>query len=65
MQHGMDRAIEWGFKKMEESQTTKKSSKPIENPYLKTAADAGRSALGFLGKAGKAYYRKYEELKRD
>jgi len=61
LQHGIDRTIEWGFKKMKEAEKTKPTT--IENPYLKNAAEAGRKTLGFLGRAGQAYYKRYEELK--
>lgn len=61
LQHGIDKAVAWGFKKMKEVDT--EESPEITNPYLRTAADAGRKTLGFLGRAGQAYYKRYEELK--
>jgi hypothetical protein len=63
VQHLMDRAIEWGFRKMRESEAGKGKGPP------KTAAGKaermGRSVLSFFGKAGSAYFETYERLKAE
>lgn len=64
VQHGIDKAIEWGFSKMEEQAKAapKKAKKPT-GIAGNTAAFA-RGFFGVLGEAGGAYFRTYEELKR-
>lgn len=60
LQHSVDKVTEWGFKKMKEAAKTKKSAPKDENVAMKGA----RGVVGFLGEAGDAFYRKYEDLKR-
>ena len=65
VQHGIDKAIEWGFAKMEEQAKTappKKSKKP--EGVAGNAAAFARGFFGVLGEAGSAYFRTYEELKK-
>ena len=65
VQHGIDRAIEWGFATMEEQakaapKTTKKKPEGV-------AGNAAAFARGFftaVGEAGTAYFRTYEALKK-
>ena len=61
-QHTGDKIIEWGFTKMNEAGKTKSAT--AKNPYVRKAEHAGRSVLGILGFAGRAYYERYEELKK-
>jgi len=66
LQHGLDRVVDWGFSKMKETGDMPDTEvKKIDNPYLRRAAAFGKSTLKFLGNAGDAYYRTYEELKKD
>lgn len=59
VQHLMDKAIAWGFRKMEEA---KADEKPAAKPMHK-AEKIGRGILSFFGAAGDAYYKTYEDLK--
>lgn len=65
VQHGIDKAIEWGFDTMEKqakAAPAKKAKRPAG-----VAGNAAAFARGFfsvLGEAGTAYYRTYEELKK-
>lgn len=65
VQHGMDLVIEWGFKKIKETEKQQKADtieqKPTYTGRVKTAA---RGVFGFIGTAGQSYFAKYEELKR-
>lgn len=64
IQDGIDRAIEWGFAKMEEQAKTtpKKTSKP--KGVAGNAAAFARGFFSVLGEAGGAYFRTYSELKK-
>jgi len=62
-QHTGDKIVEWGFTKMNEAGKAKPAAAP-KNPYVRKAENAGRSVLGLIGKAGRAYYERYEELKK-
>lgn len=64
LQHGMDKAIEWGLTKMREIPKESKEQ-TFENPTLRKVAKAGRGVLRFFGGMGKAYYERYEELKKE
>lgn len=57
LQHGMDKATEWGLQRMRESQERPASAKG-------TGKTSGNPVLRFLGESGEAYYRVYESLKR-
>lgn len=64
VQHGIDKAIEWGFMTMEkqahaEAKTTKKPKGVAGN-----IGAFARGFFGVLGEAGGAYYRTYEALKK-
>lgn len=66
VQHGLDKVIEWGFAKIKEtSDTSEKRISKIKNKHLSRAAKIGRVSLRFLGEAGQAFYRTYDELKRE
>ncbi len=58
IQHGIDRAIGWGFERMRDAGEieVQKSDGKIVN--------ASKKALSFLGAAGDAYYKTYDKLKR-
>ncbi len=62
VQNGIDRGIEWGFKKMEQQGkvTPKKKPKGIAG----NVAAFGRGFFSVLGEAGGAYFRTYGELKK-
>lgn len=61
IQHVMDKAIAWGFDRMEET----KAAKPIKDDTpLGKAEKLGRGVLSFFGAAGKAYFKTYEDLKK-
>ncbi len=60
VQHGIDRAIEWGFSKMEEQA----KAAPKKKKKVSGVERAGRGVLGFLGAAGEAYFRTYSNLKK-
>ena len=62
VQHGMDRLTEWGFRKMREASSVSQKVKHADSKTARVAA-AGRALLGFLGRAGEAYYKTYEMLK--
>jgi hypothetical protein len=65
VQDGIDDVLTWGFKRIRKVADEPAPPPPKDsNPYLQTAARAGRGLLRFLGEAGDAYYRKYGELKR-
>jgi hypothetical protein len=58
VQHGMDKAIGWGIKRMREAGEAE--AKPAEGKVGKV----GRGVLKFFGQLGDAYYETYEDLKR-
>ena len=61
VQHLMDKAIAWGFKRMEETKLTEEAAaKPMHK-----AEKIGRGILSFFGSAGNAYYDTYEKLKKE
>ncbi|MEK7591590.1 MAG: hypothetical protein AAB489_05300 [Patescibacteria group bacterium] len=62
-QHLGDKVTEWGFEKMKEA-GEKSPAKQEKNAYAARAKKAGRSALSLIGELGRAYYDRYEELKR-
>ncbi len=63
VQDGIDRAIEWGFKKMEEQAAApKKKTKP--KGVAGNAAAFARGFFSVLGEAGGAYFKTYSELKK-
>lgn len=64
LQHGIDKVVTWGFRKMKDVQQGTDPEKDIENPHLQKAAKLGRGLLGFVADAGQAYYKSYEELKK-
>lgn len=57
LQHGIDRVVGWGFRKLRD--TDRPGASP-EGRLLK----AGKGILGFIGRAGDAYYETYDRLKR-
>jgi hypothetical protein len=63
-QHGLDRAIEWGFSKMNTLEGEEPTEKDIKNPHLRKTINVGRKMVGFVGRAGNTYFRTYEELKK-
>lgn len=62
VQHGIDLVIGWGFRKMKEQGIDSGHNK-AKKPVSKVESTV-RSALHFLGSAGDAYMKKYEELKK-
>lgn len=65
VQDGMDRAIEWGFKQVEEQAKTsprKASKKP--RGVVGNAAAFARGFFSVIGEAGSAYYTTYNQLKK-
>jgi hypothetical protein len=62
LQHGIDKAIEWGFATMEKqvASAPKKKPKGVAGNVL----GFGRGFLSVIGEAGSAYFRTYEELKK-
>lgn len=64
VQDGIDRAVEWGFKKMEEQAAAapKKMTKP--KGVAGNAAAFARGFFSVIGEAGSAYYTTYNELKK-
>ena len=64
VQHGIDKVITWGFKKMKDAEQGTNPDADIENPHLRKAAKIGRGVMGFIADNGQAYYKSYEELKR-
>ncbi len=65
LQHAIDGMADAGFRALKKAGTQTKDSpvKPEGTAWLRTAKNAGRGTLRFLGVAGESYYRKYEELK--
>lgn len=64
VQHGIDRAIEWGFTKMEEQAKTPVKKKKKPKGVGGNVAAFGRGFFSVLGEAGGAYFRTYNELKK-
>lgn len=64
VQHGMDRAIEWGFAKMEEQAKVAPKKRKKPTGVVGNVAGFARGFFGVVGEAGSAYYRTYEELKK-
>lgn len=65
VQHGIDVAIEWGFRKMEEQ--AKSAPKKGAKKPTGVAGNVAGFAKGFfsvLGEAGGAYFRTYSDLKK-
>lgn len=62
VQHGMDKAIDWGFAQMREQSKQKPPSKGAAKEDSVTRT--GKGILRFFGEAGNAYYRHYDELKK-
>jgi hypothetical protein len=62
VQHGVDKAVEWGFGKLR-GMPRHGSEEEIEQPALRGVLRFGRGVLRFVGGVGTAYYRRYEELK--
>ncbi len=62
LQHGIDRAVDWGFRRMREA--GEQEPKARKTQAASKAARAAKSAIRFLGQTGEAYFRTYEELKR-
>lgn len=62
VQDGIDRAIEWGFKTMEQQAKSevKKKTKGVAGNVKAFA----RGFFSVLGEAGNAYFRTYGELKK-
>lgn len=64
LQHGLDKGAEWGFAKLKQAGSAPKKKDKTKNKYLRTAKQAGRGTVTFLGQLGENYYKKYEELKK-
>lgn len=56
VQHGIDRIIGWGFERMRDA------DQPTKEPSGKIVG-TGKKMISFIGRAGDAYYKKYDELK--
>ena len=65
VQHLSDRAIAWGFRKMDAMGSKRESPEEESTGLTQRAKRGGRGILKFLGTAGRAYYEKYEKLKAD
>ena len=63
-QHVGDKVTEWGFEKLKEAGDQDPGKTPKKNAYAARVEKAGRSALSLIGQLGRAYYDRYEELKR-
>ncbi len=65
LQHAIDGMADAGFRALKKAGTQQKDSprKPEGAAWLRTAKDAGRGTLRFLGEAGESYYQKYDDLK--
>lgn len=63
VQHGIDRAIEWGFETMQKQAEVREKAPP-KNTAAGKVATVGKGVLGFLGAAGEAYFRTYSDLKK-
>jgi hypothetical protein len=64
VQHGIDRAIEWGFATMEEQAKTAPKKKKKPEGVAGNAAAFARGFFSVVGEAGTAYFRTYENLKK-
>lgn len=62
LQHGMDRVIGWGFARMRDVKIDQQQRE--KRGVLGRLLRMGKGSVKFLGDAGDAYYRKYEDLKR-
>ena len=63
IQHGLDKTAEWGFAKMKEAGSKPKKNDTTKNVYLRSAKNASKGTLQFLGQLGENYYKQYEKLK--
>lgn len=64
VQDGIDRAIEWGFKKMEEQAAAPKKTAKKATGVAGNAAAFARGFFSVIGEAGSAYFTTYNELKK-
>jgi hypothetical protein len=65
VQHGIDKAIEWGFRTIErQAKSTPKKASKKPTGVAGNAAAFARGFFGMIGEAGSAYFRTYEELKK-
>ncbi len=64
VQHGIDKAIEWGFATMEKQAKAAPKKGKMPKGVAGNAAAFARGFFGVLGEAGSAYFRTYEDLKR-
>jgi hypothetical protein len=62
VQHGIDKAIEWGFATMEKQASAAPKKKPTG--VAGNVLGFGKGFLSVIGEAGSAYFRTYEELKK-
>lgn len=62
LQHGIDKAIEWGFTTMEQQAST--APKKKLTGVVGNVLGFGKGFLSVVGEAGSAYFRTYEELKK-
>ena len=66
VQHGVDSALSWGFKKLRAAGSGEEpEGEETRHPYVRTARKAGKGLLTFFGELGDAYYDKYSELKKE
>lgn len=66
VQHVFDKVIEYGLRKMQsvDSDDVIDVSEAEVPTLLKKVVGGLKGAIGFVGETGKAYYEKYEELKK-
>lgn len=62
LQHGIDKAIEWGFSTMEKQAKSSPKKKPTG--VVGNAVGFAKGFFSVIGEAGSAYFRTYEELKK-
>ncbi|MFH1724783.1 MAG: hypothetical protein ABII00_09195 [Elusimicrobiota bacterium] len=64
VQHAVDSAFFWGFRKLRSAGRGKESRKAAKrHPALSKAKKAGKGVLAFIGELGDSYYEKYGRLK--
>lgn len=66
VQHAVDSAVFWGFRKMRSAGESEESSEAAKrHPALRQAQRAGKGLLSFFGEMGDSFYEKYGNLKGD
>lgn len=63
-QHTIDKTVEWGFDKLQGTANKPKPKQKTPTSFVDKAKLAGSGTISFIGSAGTAYYKKYEQLKQ-